>query len=59
MNGQMTKYDKYLDSLQSMAEPTIPDVKFDMRGLVEYARQKGMLISQLTDEEKKLFVTSK
>ena len=59
MNGQMKNYERYLKSLEGMEEPVIPDVIFDMRGAVEYATKKGLKISQLSDEEKKLFVKEK
>ena len=59
MNGQMKNYERYLKSLEGMEEPVIPDVIFDMRGAVEYATKKGLKISQLSDEEKKLFVRAK
>ena len=59
MNGLMKNYDKYLKSLESMEEPVIPNVIFDMHAAVEYAQEKGLKISQLTDEEKKQFVKEK
>ena len=59
MNGQMMKYDKYLDSLDTMEEPPFPDVLFDMRGLINYAKSKGVKIAHLSDEEKKKFVHPK
>ncbi len=59
MNGQMKNYDRYLKSLEGMEEPVIPDVIFDMHGAVEYAKKKGLKISQLSDEEKKMFVKAK
>ena len=42
-----------------MEEPVIPDVIFDMHGAVEYAQKKGVRISQLSDDEKKMFVKEK
>lgn len=59
MNGQMKNYERYMKSLEGMEEPVIPDVIFDMRSAVEYATKKGLKISQLSDEEKKLFVKEK
>ncbi len=58
MNGQMksTKYQNYLNSLATMKEPVIPNVRFDMRGLIQYAKQKGVAIAQLSESEKAKFV---
>ena len=55
----MKNYESYLKSLEGMEEPDVSDVVFDMRGAVEYATKKGLKISQLSDEEKKLFVKEK
>ncbi len=59
MNGQMKNYERYLKSLEGMEEPIIPNVIFDMHGAVEYANKKGVKISELSDDEKKLFVKEK
>ena len=59
MSGQMKNYERYLKSLEGMEEPIVPDVVFDMRGAIEYAMKKGLKISQLSDEEKKMFVKEK
>ncbi|MCM1186027.1 MAG: hypothetical protein NC251_03085 [Lachnoclostridium sp.] len=43
-----------------MSEPVmaseLPKVKLDLKGIREYAREKGVPIASLTDEEKKLFI---
>ena len=59
MNGLMMKYDKYLNSLNAMEEPPFPNVIFDMRGLINYAKSKGVKIALLSDEEKRKFVHPK
>ena len=59
MSGQMTKYEKYLSSLESMKEPTPANLIFDMRGAVEYAESKNVRISELSEEEKRRFVKVK
>ncbi|WP_034444512.1 hypothetical protein [Butyrivibrio sp. AE2032] len=56
MNGQMTKYEKYLQTLDDMKEPKIPDVCFEMRKLIEYAKQQGKRISELSATEKQQFI---
>ncbi len=59
MSGQMTKYEQYLKSLESMKEPTPANLVFNMRGAVEYAESKGVKISELSEEEKKQFIKEK
>ena len=59
MNGQMTKYEKYLGSLEEMKEPKPADLVFDMRGAVEYAEKKGIRISEFSQEETDMFVKPK
>ena len=56
MNGQMTKYEKYLQTLDDMKEPKIPAVRFEMRKLIEYAKQQGKRISELSAMEKQQFI---
>ena len=59
MNGQMTKYEKYLGSLEKMKEPKPAELVFDMRGAVEYAEKKEIRISEFSQEEKDMFVKTK
>ena len=62
MNGLMRKfnYEKYNEQLKSMPEPImmseIPKVKLDLKGIREFAKEKGISIASLTDEEKQLFI---
>lgn len=64
MNGQMRKFDyaKYYKQLETMPEPImaseLPKVKLNLKGVRQYAREKGVPIASLTDAEKKLFIES-
>ncbi len=56
MNGQMKKY---RESLAKTPEPILLSqiqTKMDLRGLMNYAKEKGKKVVDLTDQEKKLFV---
>ena len=56
MTGQMTKYK---ESLKHMPEPIMLSQiqkKLDLRGLMKYAKKKGLKVSQLTNEEKNRFL---
>ena len=51
MTGQMTKYK---ESLRHMPEPIMLSQiqkKVDLRGLMNYAKEKGIKVTQLTNEE--------
>ena len=62
MNGQMRKFDyaRYYKQLENMPEPImvsdIPKVKLNLKGVRQYAREKGVSMASLTDAEKKLFI---
>ena len=64
MNGPMRKFDyaKYYKQLEVMPEPImaseLPKVKLNLKGVRQYAREKGVSIASLTDAEKKLFMES-
>ena len=56
MTGQMTKYK---ESLRHMPEPIMLSQiqrKVDLRGLMNYAKEKGIKVAQLTNEEKNRFL---
>lgn len=56
MNGQMKKYK---ESLKEMSEPImLSQIKksVDLRGLINYAKAKGIKVNQLTEKEKILFI---
>ena len=56
MNGQMTKYEKYLNNLSKMEEPIVPKAILDMRGALQLARSKGVTIGELSKEERDRFI---
>lgn len=60
MIGQMRKfnYQKYMKSCKITGEPTeqnLPIPKLDLRGILHYAREKGVKVHQLSEQEKKQF----
>ena len=63
MNGLMRKFDyeRYFEQLKTMPEPImlgeLPKVKLNLKGIREYAKNKGVAIASLTEEEKQLFIT--
>lgn len=56
MNGQKTKYEKYLESLELMKEPVVPRAKLNMRGAILFAKEKGVSVEDLTQNEKNQFI---
>lgn len=62
MNGRMRKFDyeRYFEQIRTMPEPImmseLPKVKLDLRGIREYAKNKGVAIASLTEKEKQLFM---
>ena len=56
MNGQMKKYK---ESLKNMGKPImLKDVKqrVNIKGIMEYAKKKGVKVAELSDEEKSKFM---
>ena len=57
MNGQMKRYK---DSLKTMQGPILlsecPDIKLDLRGLMTYAKEKGVKVIELSEDEKSCFI---
>lgn len=56
MSGQMTRYK---ESLKRTPEPIMLrqiQGKMDLRGIVKYAKKKGVAVYQLTEKEKKNFM---
>ena len=57
MNGQMKKYK---ESLAKMSDPILlsqcPKVKLDLKGLMQYAKEKGIKVIELTEKEKAAFI---
>lgn len=64
MNGPTRKFDyaRYYKQLEVMPEPImaseLPKAKLNLKGVRQYAREKGVSIASLTDAEKKLFMES-
>lgn len=62
MNGQMMSYSvkKYRESLRNTPDPIpfhqLPKIKMDLVGLSKYASAKGVRVSELTEEEKQMFI---
>lgn len=63
INGLMRKFDyeRYYEQIKTMPEPIImselPKVKLNLKGIREYAKNKGVAIASLTEEGKQLFMT--
>lgn len=63
MNGQTQNYNfdykKYLKSLEETGEPILfedmPPIRCDMRGISDYAKNKGVTVPELSEEEKEKF----
>lgn len=57
MNGQMRKYK---ESLANMSDPVLlsqcPKVRLDLKGLMQYAKEKGVKVIDLTEKEKATFI---
>lgn len=56
MNGQMRRY---RESLKGMSEPILlSQMKktMDLRGLMKYAKKKGVKVAQLTEKERMSFM---
>ena len=57
MNGQMRRYK---ESLEKMPDPILlsqcPKVRLDLRGLMQYAKEKGVKVVELTEIEKAAFI---
>ncbi len=47
---------KYFETLKNMQEPKVPKAKLDIRGVIEYAKSKGVPVEELSDEEKAKFI---
>ena len=56
MNEQMQRYK---DSLKGMSEPVMLSQMtktVDLRGLMKYAKQKGVKVAQLSEKERMTFI---
>lgn len=58
MSGQTMNYKISLrNSLKPIMPSELPDVRIDYKGLLEFAKQRGVRVIELTEEEKNRFVT--
>lgn len=60
MNGQtLVSNNRYEESLRRMSAPVyasqLPKIKMNLAGLSHYAKNKGVSIGELTEEEKNQF----
>lgn len=56
MNGQMKKYKESLADTPSPILLSQISQKMDLRGLMKYAKDKGVKVSQLSEDEKMAFL---
>lgn len=58
MNGQRMNYKSSLNTSAKPIMPSeLPKVMIDYKGLLNYAKQKGVRVIDLPDSEKNRFVT--
>lgn len=55
MNGQMNNYNSYMQKTYSPIDVNTLPYFIDMKAMKNYAKEKGISISSLTDSEKKQF----
>ena len=60
MSGLMMNYKNYYNYVNNMNPPVMPSelpkVKIRLRDMAAYARQKGVKVTELTEEEKNSFM---
>lgn len=53
-------FEKYYEQLKNMPEPMmvneLPKVRLNLKGIREYAQEKGVLVASLSENEKSLFI---
>ena len=63
MNGQMQNSKRYAESLLKMQKPVLPSqlpkVKMNLAGLSRYAKEKGVSLYELTEQEISRFIPIK
>jgi hypothetical protein len=60
MSGQEMTYDETIDDFESgllFEEHPFPRAYVDMRGIVKYAKERGITVEEMTRAEKDQFVT--
>lgn len=54
---KLKKYNEYILTMEKPIMPSqLPDGNFDFRGLIAYAREKGVTVPKLTDWEREMFI---
>lgn len=57
MNGPMKRYK---ESLANMPDPILlsqcPKLRLDLKGLMQYAKEKGVKVIELSEKEKAAFI---
>ncbi len=57
MNGQMKNYKNSLSNMQGpILFSQCPNIKLDLRGLMRYAKEKGVKVVDLSEKEKASFI---
>ncbi len=60
MSGLTMNYKKYYDYVEKMDPPVmpseLPSVKIRLRDMAAYAREKGVKVSELSEEERNTFI---
>ena len=57
MYGQMKKYKESLKNTPEPIMPSqLPQIAFDLRGMMEYAKSLGKKVVELSESEKQMFV---
>ena len=56
MNGQMKKYRDSLKKTPNTILLSQIQQKMDLRGLMDYAKERGMKVEELSEQEKMSFV---
>lgn len=57
MNGQMKRYKNSLSNMQApILLSQYPNIKLDLRGLMHYAKEKGVKVVDLSEKEKAPFI---
>ncbi|MBF1007174.1 MAG: hypothetical protein HXK79_08645 [Lachnospiraceae bacterium] len=59
MSGQMKKYKESLEDTPNPILLSQISKKIDLRGIMNYAKKKGIKVSQLSESEKLKFITIK
>ncbi len=62
MKNQVMNYKKYYKTVENMTGPIllkdVPKERYDVRGMIEYAKSKGVTTRDLTREERSAFLIS-